>query len=338
MECKYIYGIIEASEEKLFDLCGSAAYEKVHTIPYQDISAVASDSSFVEYTTLPKDQVARYLLTHQQVIEKIMDSHAIIPMRLGTYAFNKGEVKEILCKGRRKFKDILKKIENKIELDVAATWNDLNSTIKEVGEVQEIRELKEKLMSRPGGVSVEDQIKIGSLLKSVLNKKREKISSEIRVALERVSIDLKAHDLMDDRMIFNAAFFIDKVRKNEFEKELDALNESYGGKIDFRCVGPLPPYSFYTAEVKKIPFSDIEWAKEKLGLNNMATKEDIIKAYRSKAGIYHPDKNINSSDAERQFNEIFRAYKILLEYCDGNACLPGEKEFSQNAIVVKVRE
>ena len=35
---------------------------------------------------------------------------------------------------------------------------------------------------------------------------------------------------MDDRMIFNAAFLIDKVRQNEFEKELDALNESYGGE------------------------------------------------------------------------------------------------------------
>ncbi|MEK7196233.1 MAG: GvpL/GvpF family gas vesicle protein, partial [Nitrospirota bacterium] len=317
---------------------GFAADKKVHTIPYQDISAVVSDSSFLDYTTLPKDQVARYLLTHQQVIEKLMDSYTIIPMRLGTYAFNKGEVKEILCKGHKKFKDIFKKIENKTEIDVVATWNDLNSTIKEVGEVQEIRELKEKLMSRPGGVSVEDQIKIGSLLKNVLNKKRKKISFEIKEALGRVSIDLRMHDLMDDRMIFNAAFLIDKVRQNEFEKELDALNESYGGRINFRCVCPLPPYSFYTAEVKKLPFNDIAWAKEKLEINDMATKEEIIKAYRSKANIYHPDKNINSSDADGQFNEIFRAYKILCEYCDGNVCLPDKKEFSQDAIIIKVRE
>ncbi|MDP2279984.1 MAG: GvpL/GvpF family gas vesicle protein, partial [Nitrospirota bacterium] len=293
---------------------------------------------FVDYTSFPNDQVARYLLKHQQVIEKVIDSYTLIPMRLGTYAFNIEEVKEILCKGYMKFKDIFRKIDNKIEIDVVATWNDLNSVIKEIGEAQEIKELKEKMMSKTEGISVEDQIKVGSLIKNILNAKREKISSEVKSVLEGVSIDLKMHDLLDDRMIFNAAFFIDKVRKNEFEKELDALNESYGGKIDFRCVGPLPPYSFYTAEVKKIPFSDIEWAKEKLGLNNMATKEDIIKAYRSKAGIYHPDKNIGSADAERQFNEIFRAYKILLEYCDGNACLPDGKEFSENAIVVKVRE
>ena len=157
-----------------------------------------------------------------------MDSYTIIPMRLGTYAFNKGEVKEILYNGHKKFKDILKKIENKIEIDVVATWHDLNSTIKEVGEVREIKELKEKLMSRPEGVSVEDQIKMGSLIKNGLNTRREKIFSKIKTSLGGVSIDLKTHDLMDDRMIFNAAFLIDKVRQNEFEKELDALNESYG--------------------------------------------------------------------------------------------------------------
>ena len=338
MECNYIYGIIEASEEKLFDLCGFAAYEEVYTIPYQDISAVVSDSEFVDYTSFPKDQVARYLLKHQQVIEKVIDSYTLIPMRLGTYAFNIEEVKEILCKGYMKFKDIFRKIDNKIEIDVVATWNDLNSVIKEIGEKQEIKELKEKMMSKTEGISVEDQIKVGSLIKNILNAKREKISSEVKSVLEGVSIDLKMHDLMDDRMIFNAAFLIDKDKKSRFEKELDRLNESYDGELDFRCISPLPPYSFYTTEVKKIPLDDIELAKRKLCLNNMATKDEIIKAYRSKANLYHPDKNTDSPDAEKQFNEIVRAYKILLEYCDGNACLPDGKEFSKNAIVVKVRE
>jgi hypothetical protein len=292
----------------------------------------------VNYTTLVKDVVARYLLRHQQVIEKVIDSYTIIPMRLGTYAFNIEEVKEILCKGYMKFKDIFRKIDNKIEIDVAATWNDLNSIIKEIGEAQEIKELKEKMMSKTEGISAKDQIRIGSLIKNILDNKRERCALGIETELKNVSIDFRKHDLMDDRMIFNIAFLIDKDKKTEFERKLDELNAIFNEKLNFRCVGPLPPYSFYTAEVKKLPFNDIAWAKEKLGLNDMATKEDIIKAYRSKAGIYHPDKNINSSAAAGQFNEIFRAYKILCECCDGNVCLPDEKEFSQNAIIIKVRE
>jgi len=364
MNAEYIFGIIETSEEKIFNSCGIEDYKEVYAIPYQGISAVVSNLPFIDYTLLPKDKVARYLLAHQMTIEKIMDSYAIIPMRLGTYASNISEVKEILYKGYAKFKDIFRKIENKIEIDIAAAWNDLDSVIKEISEEQGLKELKERLMSSPEGASIDDRIRIGSLAKNVLNKKREKISSEIGETLRKMSIDSKAHELMDDRMISNSAFLIHKEKKIEFEKKLDELNELYEGKIDFRCIGPLPPYSFYTAEVKKISFSDIEWAKKRLCINNTATKGDIVKAYRSKAHLYHPDKNIGSPDAERQFNEIFRAYKIILECCNGNnglfsdnesnPLLPplrvmtfskegkeefsGKNKFSGNAIIVKIKE
>ncbi|MEW6003295.1 MAG: GvpL/GvpF family gas vesicle protein [Nitrospirota bacterium] len=345
MEAKYIYGIIEASEEKLFNSCGFAAYEEVYTIPYQDISAVVSDSQFINYAILPKNQVARYLLRHQQVIEKIMDSHTIIPMKLGTYAFNIREVEEILSKGYQMLKDILAKINNKIEMDVVATWSDLNSIIKEIGKGEEIKALKEKIMSKPEGISMEDQIKIGNLVKNILDKEREKLTSEIWDVLGRVSIDSRSHGLMDDRMILNTAFLIDREKKAEFERRLNELNELFNERINFRCVGPLPPYSFYTVETKKISFEEKDWARKMLRLGNRATKEEVIKAYKNGAKFYHPDKNPGVSDTERRFNEINRAYRILLEYClsaeqagQEDACLFNEKEFGQNAIIVKIRE
>ncbi len=353
----YIYGIINSNREEGFGPCGITAYEdvysvrditeaakdskisnEVYTIPYQDISAVVSDSQFVDYTALSKDRVARYLLAHQQAIEKIMDSHTIIPMKLGTYAFNIREVEEILSKGYTMFKDIFRNINNKIEIDVVATWSDLNSIIKEIGEEQDVKKLKEESMSKPEGVSAKDQIMIGNLIKNILDNKRERCVLEIETELKGVSIDFRKHDRMDDRMIFNTALLIDKDKKAEFERKLDELNAIFNEKLNFRCVGPLPPYSFYTAEVKKLPFNDIAWARGKLDLNNIATKEEIIRTYRRKAYLYHPDKNIGISDTERQFNEIFRAYKILLEYCEGDACSFDEKGFSQNAIIVKVKE
>jgi len=338
MEVKYIFGIIESAKEEFFGPCGVTAYEQVYTIPYQDISAVVSDSQFVDYTTLPKDQVAKYLLAHQQIIEKVMDSYTIIPMKLGTYAFNITEVEEILLNGYAMFKDIFRKINNKIELDVIATWNDLNSVIKEVGEREEIKDLKRKLMSGPEGVSVKDQVKIGRLIKNILDKEREKIASEIKAILAKMSIDLRAHGLMDDSMILNAAFLIDKDKKTEFEKRLDEMDTLYNKKINFRCVGPLPAYSFYTIETKKIRFEKLDWARKTLHLDNKATKEEIIKAYRNGAKLYHPDKSPDVPNAERRFNEIYRAYRILLEYCQGDACSFNEKEFSQNAVIVRVRE
>ena len=342
---KYIYGIIETSKEESFDSSGIYPYEEVYAIPYQDISAVVSDSQFVEYTTLSKDRVARYLLAHQQIIEKIMDSYTIIPMKLGTYVFNIREVEEILLKGYTMFKDIFRKINNKIEIDVVATWNDLNSVIKEIGEEKEVKELKEKLMSKPDGVSVEEQVKIGGLIKNILDKKREKIAFEIGDASAKVSIESKAHGLMDERMIFNTAFLIDKDIKIEFERRLDELNELYNEKIDFRCVGPLPTYSFYTAEIKKIPLNEIDWARKRLCLKDIITRDEIEKAYRHRALEYHPDRNPDTLGSDKEFNEVNKAYRLLLEYClsaeQGGKREPyslREEEFDENAIIVKVRE
>jgi len=337
----YIYGIIEASGDPHTKISGVGVY----TIPYRDrdISAVVSDSQLSDYTTLPKDQVARYLLRHQQAIEKIMDSYTIIPMKLGTYALNIREVEEILSKGYAMFKDIFRKINNKIEVDVVATWNDLNSIIKEIGGERELKELKEKLMSRSEGVSMEDQVKIGSLIKDILDKKRERCALEIKTVLKDVSIDFREHSLMDDKMIFNTAFLIDKDQKAEFETGLDELNKMYNDKINFRCVGPLPPYSFYTIETKKISFEEVDWARRLLRLGSRATKEEIIKAYRNSTKLHHPDKKAEVSNAERQFNEINRAYRILLDYClsaeqagqEGDYSFR-EEEFAKNVMLVKV--
>ena len=337
MEAKYIFGIIETSEEKLFDLSGIATQKEVYTIPYQDISAVVSNSRFLDYTTLPKDQVIRYLLSHQQTVEKVMDYHTIIPMRLGTYAFNIREVEEILSKGYTMFKDIFRKISSKIEIDVVATWGDLNLTVKEIGERKEIKEQKEELMSKQEGISLEDQIKIGSLIKNILDEERANFASEIGGVLAEVSIDSRAHGLMDDRMILNTAFLIDKDRRTEFEGRLDELDKLYSGKINFRCVGPLPPYSFYTVETKKMRFEEVDWARKVLTLGDKATKEEIIKAYRDNAKLYHPDRSPGVPDAEGRFDEANRAYRILLEYCQGDSCSFKEEEFIKNAILVRVR-
>ena len=338
MEVKYIFGIIETDKEEFLGCCGFAADKKVHTIPYQDISVVVSDSQFVDYTTFPKDQVARYLLTHQQVIEKIMDTHTIIPMKLGTYAFNIREVEEILSKGYTMFKDIFRKINNKIEVDVVATWSDLNSIIKEIGEEQDVKKFKEESMSKPEGVSAKDQIRIGNLIKNILDNKRERCALEIETELKGVSIDFRKHDLMDDRMIFNIAFLIDKNKKTEFERKLDELNAIFNEKLNFRCVGPLPPYSFYTLEIKKWQFEEIDWARKKLGLlNDFITKDEIKKAYHTLAFSYHPDKNPNTPGIEKEFDEITKAYKILWEYCQVDSCHFDEEAFKKNAILVKVR-
>lgn len=338
MEAIYIFGIIESTEHNEGRLSLTAVPEGVHTVLYRDISAVVIDSLFVDYSFLSTVQAAHYLLTHQRVIESVMEAHAILPMQLGTYALNTEETKDILAKGYELFKKIFGKIKNKIELDITATWTDLVPVLREVGETHEIQELKEKLLARPGGVSPADQIEIGQLIKSCLDKKREALAAEIIAVWGAVGADSRNHPLMDDRMILNTAWLIEKSRKDEFEGLLDRLNNSIGENINFRCVGPLPPYSFYTIESKRLSFEEVDRARKALNLGNRATKEDIVKAYRARVKQCHPDMNPGLADAKRRFNEIYRAKHTLLEYCRGDAYVFEKNEFRRNPLVITVRE
>ncbi|OGL45048.1 MAG: hypothetical protein A2W05_08595 [Candidatus Schekmanbacteria bacterium RBG_16_38_10] len=349
---KYIYGIINSNTAISFFIPGDPFKEekgkgyRVYTIPYENISTIVCDSEIVDYTRMSKDAVARLLVGHQQIIEKIMNvGYSVIPVRLGTFAVDETEVKDILNKGYSLIKDIVEKISDKIEIDVVATWNDFIPVLKEVGEEKEIKEFKERLLANPKEMTIDEQIKIGAMVKEALDRKREKCAEEIQKALRIFSHDFKVHEIMDDKMVINTAFLIGKEKQRDFEKEVEELNAKFTEKLNFRCVGQLPPYSFYTLEIKKMQFEEIQWARKKLDLNDFTTKDEIKKAYHRLALTSHPDKNPNKSGIEREFGEVTNAYMILLDYCRAfeqtsqvETCSFDEGELKKNAILVKVKK
>ena len=138
-------------------------------------------------------------------------------------------------------------------------------------------------------------------------------------------------------MLLNCAFLINRDKQKEFDEIIEELNTKFAEKINFRCVGPLPPYSFYTLEIKKMRFEEVDWARKKLGLDEIVTKEEINKARKAKALLTHPDRNPNIPDIESKFDEVTKAYKTLLDYCQNDNCSFKEEDFEKNSLVVKVK-
>lgn len=50
-----------------------------------------------------------------------------------------------------------------------------------------------------------------------------------------------------------------------------------------------------------------------LGVDQLATLEEIKTAYRALAMKYHPDRNPNDATAEDKFKEVHKAYETLME-------------------------
>ena len=339
---KYIYGIMNTGSHAAGS--GLLTSNGIYTVPYMDVSAIVSDSEIIDYTNLPGDAAARHLIQHQLVIEKVIQEFTIIPMRLGTYVLNEDEVMQVLTKGHRMFKEIFEKIEGRIEVDVAVTWVDLNMVINEVSEQEEIKTLKQSLLNKKETITVDDQMKMGMLIKGHLNKKKDECAHTIKDSLKGFCRDTKEYTIPDDMTILNAAFFIDNEMRIPFEERLDELNNDFNGKVHFKYIGPLPPYNFYPLEIKKFQYEEIERAREKLSLCTLVTKDDIRKAYRMCVSIYHPDKQSDTqsdtqkAEAEMEYDEITKAYGLLSEYCQKESCSFEEEDFAGNAIIVKIKE
>ena len=316
----YIYGIINANRKKCFGPCGINADEEVYTFPYQDIAGVVSNSSLPDLSSIFKETLGRYLIKHQQVIERIMKEHTIIPMKFGTFAKDEGELKEVLARGYPQCKKLLTNMQGKIELDVACTWNDLNSIVKKIGEEdKEISQFKAEIAKKPPQQAFEDRVKIGSMISEALGKKREKEKAEMINFLKGIILDHREHEVMNDQMILNCGFLLEKEREKEFENGLEELNKKYEERVNFRCVGPLPPYSFTTCQLKKVAHPKIDEARRLLKLGEKISLEEVKESYREWVKKNHPDKDPDNKKLKEEFEKITQAYKLLSSCCQEEA-------------------
>ena len=350
MSSHYVYCVIPAAVQSPLDLQDKIPAreriggEGINAICHEDIAAIVSPAQPLDLPKMRAEELAQTLLAHQKVIELVMESSTLaIPFRLGTYAATEAEVVEIVAKGSRVIRRLFGEIDGKFEMDVAVTWADFASVIKEAGEEDAIKGYKESLCGDRGGVCVEERMKVGFMVKQALDRKSQETGRLIAKKLAAVSCAQRAHENMDDQMVINCAFMVEAARRVQFERTLDELDAQFADKLKFRCVGPLAPYSFYTLELKRIQWEDVDWARRLMSLDRIASPEKIEKAFRHSAMAMHPDRRGSAETGERTFDELIRARSIVLEYVQ--ACeqaessaqiVFSEESVRQNSLLVKV--
>lgn len=239
-EGQYIYCIIGTDEARGFGPIGIGGRgDEVVTIPCRDLSAVVSDSPVMKYAVSWEN-----LMAHTKVIEEVMKDHTVLPVRFCTIAKNAEEVRGLLERRYGELKSLLQYMDNKIEMGVKAIWKDMDPIFREIVEEHEgIKRLKEKILRSPGQ-SYGDRIAIGELVQKALEVKRRREGEQILDILKRLSIDHCVNKTYGDRLLFNAAFLIDKAREKEFDDQVEELTVTYDGRIQFKYVGPVPPFNF----------------------------------------------------------------------------------------------
>ena len=339
----YVYGIIPTyyPAENFREL------DRFHVIniPYRKISAIVSESSVIDYKQLGTQPLAKLLIDHQKMIESIMNIGftAIIPMRLGTFVNNTSKMLKILEKGYDLIMEIMENIVNMVEIELVSTWADFDQVLLEISTNQQVIEMKTEIEERKK-VTQSDQLIIGYLIKRILDETRKEYAKNIINVLEPICKSSRQHEVLNDQMISNTAFLINQSKLDLFEQTLNKLDTELNRKVNFKLVGPLPCYSFYTLEVKELDFNEIEEAKKELGLNALASEKKIKQAYLNKVKLFHPDKN-SSKNSTETFNRIKKAYQTMLDYINAVKPASFEEQFSllidavsENLFFLRIKE
>ena len=288
----------------------------IYQIGYNNIHALVSDTEYDKIEHLDRESLAHLLVEHQQTIERLMSCGcaSIIPMKLGTIVGSCNDVIAIIKNGFDILSEAFKVIDQVEEVDLVAVWNNFPDLITRISNTPEVSFLKQTIINKNSYVQA-DSINIGKLIKEKIDQENHKVNEEIFHSVMPFCLDVKKHETMNDQMPLNYAFLIKKENHHLFVEMIDKLDIQYADNLNFKVVGPLPCYSFYTIESKALNKNDIENAKRILGLDSIESDLELKKAYRTKAALNHPDKQNDDYDGGvESFIEINNAYKLLLDY------------------------
>lgn len=241
-EGKYIYGIIATDEAPNFGPIGIGDRGgEVVTIGTKGLAAVVSDASVDQHTVSPG-----LLKAHMQVIEKVFESFAILPMGFGTVAESTDEVVAFLEANARLLKNSLKDIEGKVEVGIKILWKDMKKIYEEIAkENRRIRELKAKGV----GGAQKDLVHAGELVEAALEEKKAVEGEEYLRPLQKGKVECKEGDLRTEDMVANASFLLDREWLKEFDTRIEKISEEFNGRIQIKYIGPMPPFSFVNLEM-----------------------------------------------------------------------------------------
>ncbi len=245
---KYIYCIIVSDYDVSLGPIGIGGRgDLVSTIGFDGLCMVVSDHPLSRFVVNPEN-----MLAHQRVIEEVMkEFRSVLPIRFGTIAATPDEIRNLLNRRYSEFMELLKQFENKVELNVRGTWNNMGMIYKEIDkshiELQKIRAEIEKLPDNE-----KRNLKIteaGNLVEHALIQKKEEEAEKIIDAFRKSVFEYKHNKTSGDAMFMNTAFLVNSGREVEFDNIMAGLGVKYQDRSDFVYTAPLPIFNFIDLKI-----------------------------------------------------------------------------------------
>jgi hypothetical protein len=236
---KYVYGVIRPTRKAPPRVRGIGR-KQVRIVEADGIGALTSDVPSGELRA-GKDE----LLAHSRVLERAIEYGTVLPMRFGVVMPSESAVRDqLLDPHRSELEAQLAEMDGKVEVNLKAIYDESDLLTEVIGENSEIGKLREGLRGQSEDATYYDRIRLGELIATAVNEKRDLDASAILDRLAPHVVAAEVGEPVHERMALNASFLVEDSARKEFDAELDRIAEQQGGRLRFKYTGPLAPHSF----------------------------------------------------------------------------------------------
>lgn len=240
-EGKYLYAIIEGPPPEVIHAPGIGGRgDAVHTIAVGRLAAVVSDAPMIEY-----DNSRRNMMAHTKVLEEVMASGPLLPVRFGTVATDEEAIAtKVLTERRAELGERLEQVRGRVELGLKASWREEVIFAEILAENPAIRRLRDALVGRPPEKAHFERIQLGERIAKVLAQKRLEDEQRIMGRITPFAHMSKLNKPIGDHMVVNSAFLVDQKLEDTVDQSIRDMDAEFGARFTFKYVGPVPPYNF----------------------------------------------------------------------------------------------
>ena len=244
---QYLYCIVRCRDPRTFETLGMGERgDVVHTINFEDLAVVASNSPQERY-----DNTRRNMMAHMRVLDEVMADYTVLPIRFDCVAPNPEAVREQLLKPRyRELSSLLDAMKDRIEIGLKAFWYEDVVFQEIVNDNPTIRRVRDGLAGRALEETYYDRIRLGELVETELKERRGRDAESILRRLSPLAEKTQINSPIADHMVVNAAFLIARPKETEFDATVRGLDAEMGRRILIKCVGPVAPYNFVNVNMQ----------------------------------------------------------------------------------------
>ncbi|MBI1882893.1 MAG: GvpL/GvpF family gas vesicle protein [Chlamydiae bacterium] len=239
----WVYCVIENKAPLKIEAQGIHGTSAIEVVSDGDFAAVVSEEPMKKYH-LTRD----FLMAHQLVNEKVMQIQPVLPVKFCTLAETKDQIVRQVLKRQekvREFQETFAKIQGKSELGLRARWKNLEEVFSKLSQENEkVIAAKEKIMKMALQERHTALIDVGHVVKEALEEKNIQMAETLIHELAPWAVQHKKQNVLGDVNIMNVAFLVEDEKQASFDEVVNNLEGRYGSQIQFKYVGPIPPFNF----------------------------------------------------------------------------------------------